>query len=402
MIRETKSGRFEVDVWIWDMRLQRKRRIQKTFDHRRKAERFERDSKTESENGGFIDSKKLPRFSDVCEDWLAGKRTHAAGSVLYWRIHLDKYLIPILGAVRIDRINVAAAEALRDRIHAGGLAPKTVNKVLTTGAAVFDFAMRRQFVKLNPFELAERLRQNPADLSEDDAVITEEDIYPTKELRRLLDAEHSRKYRVLFLVGALLGPRHSEILALQWQDLILDAETPYARIRRTLTNAKDPRLSGEQPRFSFKTPKTRSGIRDVKLPPELLLELRLWKAECPESPYGLVFPNQAGEPMRRETVLDHLHATQTKAGIPIRDIKALRHTAASSMIAAGKPDTEVAYALGHKDAHVTRTVYAHWYRNEKSEGAGALAKQLLGPQTPPPRADGDILETSAAQEGYLH
>ncbi len=191
------------------------------------------------------------------------------------------------------------------------------------------------------------------------------------------------------------------MLALQWQDLMLDAETPYVRIRRSLTNAKDPRIaSADRPRFSFKPPKTRAGIRDVKLPPELVLELKLWKAECPESPHGLVFPNQAGEPMRRETVLDHLHATQTKASVPKRDIKALRHTAASSMIAAGKPDTEVAYALGHKDASVTRTVYAHWYRNQKSEGAGHLARELLTPTLPDAR--GDILETFDSAEGYMN
>ena len=46
------------------------------------AERFERDAKTESDNGGFVDSRRLPRFAEICEDWLAGKRTHAAGSVL--------------------------------------------------------------------------------------------------------------------------------------------------------------------------------------------------------------------------------------------------------------------------------------------------------------------------------
>jgi hypothetical protein len=79
--------------------------------------------------GGFVDARKLPRFSEVCEDWLAGKRTHAAGSVLYWRIHLDKYLIPILGHHRIDQIDVAAAEGLRDRIHAGGLSPLRTQRI---------------------------------------------------------------------------------------------------------------------------------------------------------------------------------------------------------------------------------------------------------------------------------
>jgi integrase len=82
--------------------------------------------------------------------------------------------------------------------------------------------MRRQFVQVNPFELAERLRHNPAEIGENDAVITEEDIYPPDELRKLLQVEHSAKFRTFYLVGVLLGPRHSEILALQWSDFMLE------------------------------------------------------------------------------------------------------------------------------------------------------------------------------------
>jgi integrase len=129
----------------------------------------------------------------------------------------------------------------------GGLSPRTTNAVLTTGAAVFDFAMRRQLVKLNPFELAERLRANPADFADDDEMVTEEDIYSEDELKKLLVAEPSRKYRVLFLLGVLVGPRRPEMLALQWSDLILDTEAPYVRIRRSVSFAKDPRIDGTHP-----------------------------------------------------------------------------------------------------------------------------------------------------------
>ena len=111
--------------------------------------------------------------------------------------------------------------------------------------------------------------------------------------------------------------------------------------------------------------------------------------------------------MRRETVLDHLHATQKRAQIRERDVKAMRHTAASFMIAAGKPDIEVAYALGHRDSQVTRTVYAHWFRRAKSEGAGALAREILRPRPEEQaeavsEADGDFLETSEREARMFH
>jgi integrase len=302
---------------------------------------------------------------------------------------------------------VAAAESFRDQVHAGGLGPKTVNKVLTTGAAIFDFAMRRQYVQVNPFELAERLRDNPAEMGEDDAVITEEDIYTTEASR----------YRALGEIPHALPRRRTPGTATFGNPLapvvgLHIRHSSFLREDSPLAHERQARISGPHPRFTFKSPKTRSGIRDLKLPAELAEELQRWRARCPESHLGLLFPNQAGEPMRRETVLDHLHATQRKAGVPGRDVKAFRHIFASVMIAGGKPDTEVAYALGHKDPQVTRTVYAHWYRNQKSEGARALATEILGPKPPsetPQQAPdaaaedrGDILETSTATENYLH
>jgi integrase len=139
----------------------------------------------------------------------------------------------------------------------------------------------------------------------------------------------------------------------------------------------------------------------LKIPMELVVTLVSWRSRCPESLHGLVFPNQGGDPMRRETVLDHLHATQKKAGIPKRDVKAFRHTFASTMIAAGKPSTEIAFALGHRDSTVTLSIYSHWFRAQKSEGARALATEILAPTT---SADdrGDVVETSEISERTLH
>jgi hypothetical protein len=70
------------------------------------------------------------------------------------------------------------------------------------------------------------------------------------------------------------------------------------------------------------------------------------------------------------------------------------------MIAAGKLDTEVAYALGHKDAQITRIVYAHWFRNKKSDGA--LAKTILPAVEPSVSEHGDILETAGSESATLH
>jgi integrase len=71
--------------------------------------------------------------------------------------------------------------------------------------------------------------------------------------------------------------RHDELLALRWSDIDLQAGKIF--VRRSLSWA---RLKGEtgpaRPRFY--EPKTKSGIRTLPAPPELLSALRVWKLEC--------------------------------------------------------------------------------------------------------------------------
>jgi len=72
-------------------------------------------------------------------------------------VHLDNHILPKLGDVRLDRIDVRAVEKLRDDLRVS-LKPQTINKVLTTLAAVFKFAMRRKLWRENPAAVAERAR----------------------------------------------------------------------------------------------------------------------------------------------------------------------------------------------------------------------------------------------------
>jgi hypothetical protein len=45
------------------------------------------------------------------------------------------------------------------------------------------------------------------------------------------------------------------------------------------------------------------------------------------------------------------------------------HTFCSTLLMAGRPDTEVAKLAGHKDSSVTRKVYAHWLNPDHDPAA---------------------------------
>jgi len=69
--------------------------------------------------------------------------------------NIDNYLVPSIGMYRLDRIDVKLVETRARRVRDGeepgeGLSPRTVNKILTTGAAICKFAMRRGLMKSKP------------------------------------------------------------------------------------------------------------------------------------------------------------------------------------------------------------------------------------------------------------
>jgi integrase len=107
--------------------------------------------------------------------------------------------------------------------------------------------------------------------------------------------------------------------------------------------------------------------------------LKVWKLQCPLGELGLVFPCEDGTPMQRWFVIKRgLKPALSRAGLRHVDVHSLRHSFASSLIAAGAPVTEVQYLLGHSNPTTTLTVYSHWFRGGDSGALGRLADQLTG------------------------
>ena len=66
--------------------------------------------------------------------------------------------------------------------------------------------------------------------------------------------------------------------------------------------------------------------------------------------------------------------TRKKLGIPDVRLHDSRHTHATLLLAAGEPLHVVADRLGHKDAMVTSTVYAHVLAEQAEQAADTFAR----------------------------
>src|SRR5208283_4826373 len=112
-IQKTDGGR-----WRIDYRDGQGRRHRATFDTRKEADKALTEIKTRIGKGEYLASKLIPTFREVAEDWFRSKSDRRPGTVGNWRAQLDLYLLPKLGSLRLDRIDVGVNENLRDELRA--------------------------------------------------------------------------------------------------------------------------------------------------------------------------------------------------------------------------------------------------------------------------------------------
>jgi integrase len=343
----------------------RGKRRRMRFETKKGAERFLAETAVKAARGEYLEPARVPTFREVAEDFYRTKTTFRPSHVFNIRTRLDKQILPRFGDEKIDRISVAAVEALRDVMRDQGYAPKTINPTLQLVAAVFRLAIRRGQCTRNPGEIVERVVAPAVELTFGGETGSSDDVRPDAilapdEIGRLLDAATSGLWQTLFKTAFLTGARSGELLSLRWTDVELPREgNGKMSIRRSLTWS---RLKGEPARPRLFPPKTRAGLRTIGIPPALVSDLRRWKLQCPPTKDNLVFPDFEGKYMRREHLLRRgFYPTLARAGLRTLTFHSLRHSCASVLIKCGTPLTEIQHHLGHANPAITLRVYSHWF-----------------------------------------
>jgi integrase len=91
-----------------------------------------------------------------------------------------------------------------------------------------------------------------------------------------------------------------------------------------------------------------------------------------------VFCRLDGQPLQRSNVLRQgLYPALRRAGLAGGNVKTLRHSYASGLIAAGAPITDVQHRLGHSNSAVTLKVYSHWFKDADTGAVDRFAEGFL-------------------------
>jgi hypothetical protein len=183
----------------------------------RTAAKHARDETLARLRGGFeLDRRQT--VGEWLEEWFAGKRNLRPGTRRSYRQHIDDYLIPHLGSLRLEQLRAAHVSTMIDcmlagteRLHPG---PSTVRRVHATLRSALNTAVKQQRLTMNPavhVELprVQRTRVHP---------------WSASELGAFLDAASADRLAALFECMAMTGLRRGEALGLRWEDIDLERQ----------------------------------------------------------------------------------------------------------------------------------------------------------------------------------
>jgi integrase len=298
--------------------------------------------------------------------------------------HIDRYIVPSLGNRRMTEVRFADIEQAGNE-WGKTLSAETVNKIYATLNRIYKFA-RKHGVKINPMLDVEKMRAEispeeleeavaaGADLGEEGTsgdgtlrAIGPDEVLSAAELGKLIEASEPGLERVKHMTAILTGLRHGELNGLRWS--CVDLKRPRIFVNRSLTELKGGAI--------LERPKTKAAYRYIKLPPELVSDLRKWKLQCPPSQHGYVFCDILGRPMNRKSNNRILKAAMERAKIRVLSMNNLRHSFASQHLISGTDTLEVSKLMGHSTPAVTLAVYARWCSRENSSSELVLAERIL-------------------------
>ncbi|WP_052810209.1 site-specific integrase [Streptomonospora alba] len=329
-----------------------------TFKKKPEAEKRRSEIENQISEGAYRDpTLGKVRVETVAESWWKSKTDLEEGSRNLYRDHLDNYVLPRWGGVRVSAVRYQDVAdwvlALQTEPRKGGDKPisaATIRGVHLVLLSVLEWAVKSEFITRNPARGVPLPKLPPRG-----------HVYLSHvDVERLALAAGTHGTVVRFL--AYTGLRWSEASALTVGRLNLDNRR--AHIDRAYKDNKG-KLTLGQPK--------KGEVRSVPVPAFLVGELRDLVGD--RSPDDLLFTAPRGGPIWlrnwRPRVFNRAVKDADLGGRGLTPHK-LRHTAASLAIAAGADVYVVQTMLGHRKPSITLDTYGHLWPDRLDEVADAL------------------------------
>jgi integrase len=371
-------------------------------------------------------------------EWLAAwlqekEKSRAAKTILGYKSHINLYLAPHLGAIRLDRLALAhvyemfdAIEERNEQILAANEARRQMlGRLKTTSGRAARRQIRDQLAAMEPFRrpvgaaskqsiratlrsaLSSAIRRGKITVNVARNVELPSGkpprpllwtpgrveawrrtgvrpgpvmVWTPEQTGKFLDATYHDRLYALFHLAAFRGPRRGELCAVHWPDVDLD--------RKKILIQWQLVVVGWQ--VLLTPPKTDAGVRELVLDEATVEELRRHRRrqEAERRAMGLawddagpVFTTLDGALLHPAAVTTRFQELASAAELPPIRFHDLRHVAATLMLGAKADIKVVQETLGHSSYEVTANAYTS-VLDELARAAAEGAARLV-PRTPP-------------------
>ena len=190
------------------------------------------------------------------------------------------------------------------------------------------------------------------------------------DLRRFL-ARSSSSWCVAWHLAAVLGLRRGELCGLQWSDVDFDSQ---------VIHIHQQRLRLADGTVQLAPPKSRAGVRDLPVPPDLLRILSATRTNqvarqlAGALPATWVVATVRNAPVSPSSVNHALKRDLLAAGLPVVPLHGLRHSMATMAMQSGINLRVLQSLLGHSSVTTTAAIYCHVVLSDKREAIAELTR----------------------------
>ena len=381
--RKRGAGRWQIQVYGGvDPRTGRERRVTRTVvaPHTRAGQKVVDQAIAalilDVENGR-ISAGDDPTVAELLERWVHARETDwSPKTTLENRRQIRLKIVPNLGKRRVSKLRAADLDALYAQLRrAGGesgqaLEPASVRRIHIIMHAALGQAVKWGLIVSNPADGATPPTLPPSRITppEPDALA---------KAFRLVD-EGDLDFAVYLRLAATTGARRSQLIALRWSDVDVDAGT------LTFSRA----IIDGGPEVGLVERGTKTGRKwKVALAPATAERVRVFQLVCkdraaavhvPLARDGFVFASEpdGSASWRPDTVSARWRRLRKQVDLDGVRLHDLRHYVATQLLGAGIDPRTVAGRLGHTNPNVTMTVYGH-FLPEKDRAAADFLDGLL-------------------------
>ena len=240
---------------------------------------------------------------------------------------------------------------VRTELYGKGLSDRMVRGCHAMCRKALEKAVADGIIRINP-AIGCKL---PPKKAKEMQVLTRE------EMQRFMAQAKADGYFELFLLELCTGMRRGEIVALQWDDL--NMQTGELHICRQATTVHG--------NIHICAPKTKSSIRTVILPPDIVKILAEYKKRI-NSRWMFPSPVKEDAPYHPSAIRKALDRTLERAECKHVRFHDLRHTFATTALANGMDVKTLSAIIGHISSETTLNIYTHITDNMQRSAANKI------------------------------